>query len=73
MRSMPPTGLHDRHSSMRALLLAVLVLPLASWAGLSSVGPAGAAPDAATVAGCSVFPADNVWNARVDGLDNPNT
>jgi hypothetical protein len=32
---------------------------------LLAAEPAGAAP---SVGGCDVFPADNIWNARVDGL-----
>jgi hypothetical protein len=34
-------------------------------AGLAAAGPASAAP---TIAGCPVFPDDNVWNTRVDTL-----
>ena len=33
---------------------------------LASTGPAGAASPA--IEGCSIFPVDNVWNARIDGL-----
>ena len=41
---------------------AVCVLPLIVKGGLS---PAGESP---VIAGCSVFPPDNVWNASVDAL-----
>jgi hypothetical protein len=30
------------------------------------VGPAGLAPKVPVVAGCTIFPGDNIWNARVD-------
>jgi hypothetical protein len=33
---------------------------------LTLTGPAGAASP--TIGGCSIFPVDNVWNARIDGL-----
>src|SRR5215208_3131694 len=46
-----------------------LVLLLAMSAGLlvatTRAAPTGVAP---TLSGCPVLPADNVWNARVDGL-----
>jgi hypothetical protein len=42
---------------------AALALALAAAAGASS--PGGPAP---RIAGCPVFPADNPWNRRVDGL-----
>jgi hypothetical protein len=53
---------------MRSRVALALVL-----AALISCGPSGAAPSAAeaalpSVGGCPVFPADNIWNARVDAL-----
>jgi hypothetical protein len=44
---------------MRAALAA------AAFASLAIVAPAGAAP---SLGGCPVFPADSIWNARVDAL-----
>src|ERR687893_379110 len=49
------------------------VVPLALAVSLATllVSPGDSAVQAASppqVGGCSIFPADNVWNTRVDGL-----
>ena len=46
-----------------------IVALVAALALLLACSPSGAAPSAGPVAGgCPVLPADNIWNARVDGL-----
>src|SRR5688572_16072642 len=51
---------------MRLLALVAAVAALAFALALAAPPTAGAAAPA--VGGCAVFPAENVWNARVDGL-----
>jgi hypothetical protein len=55
------------HTPKRGLTMAIRALVVAAVVSLSSVGNA-AAQDAPQLAGCAVFPADNIWNTRVDGL-----
>jgi len=50
----------------RSLALLSLVAMLAALAVPAALGRS--APPGPTVAGCPVFPADNAWNQRVDGL-----
>jgi hypothetical protein len=45
------------------LLLCVAILLIAP-----TIAGAGSSPPTPTLAGCTVFPADNAWNRRVDGL-----
>ena len=55
------------HFSRSARMFVVCVGVLVTAVGLNAmVRPAGVA--SAAFAGCPMFPADNVWNARVDGL-----
>ena len=51
-----------------AVVVPVLGALLALWAASPEAGSTAAQAGTPTVAGCQVFPADNVWNARVDGL-----
>lgn len=48
-------------------LLRLLLPAGAALALLAAAGPA-ATPPGPTIAGCPLFPADNVWNRRVDTL-----
>lgn len=51
--------------TLSALLLLLLLAGSAASAAPPTPGSAQAAP---TIAGCPLFPADNIWNARVDTL-----
>jgi hypothetical protein len=63
-----------QHPARRLALTMAAVLLLGAAVGLQSGAPDGlAAPaeapvSAANVAGCQVFPPDNIWNTRIDSL-----
>ena len=42
--------------------------PFVAWMAALAVMAPGGAYAQATIAGCAVFPPDNVWNRRIDGL-----